>query len=188
MTLHQENQVRDAAPQRRLRGRAVPAEGDGGVFSETWFPVRLSSDVPARGVHGCDFLDGRVVVSRDRHGEIRVFGAYCLHVGADLSIGQVTDSGNIRCAFHGWEYDGGSGRCAYLPSGDPVPPRASLYRFPAVERYGIVFAFNGLEPRFSIPDFDHPEDSLVLRSGTFPDRFSVDSWVSRFMGHLREHP
>jgi len=177
VTTSQEDKARDAAPQRRLRGREIPAEGDGGVFSETWFPVCLSSDVPARGVHGCDFLDGRVIVSRDRHGEVRVFSAYCLHVGADLSIGQVTDSGNIKCAFHGWEYDGGSGKCAHLPSGDPVPSRASLYRFPTVERYGIVFAFNGPEPRFSIPDFDRPEASLVLRSGTFPDRFSVDPWV-----------
>lgn len=162
-------------PLERLRGRPLPVEGEGGLFSEGWYPVCLAEEVPDDGIHGAPFLGGRVIVFRAQDRSIRVLSAYCMHVGADLAAGEKTAAG-VRCGFHGWEYDG-EGRCVALASGDPLPPRAKLYRFHAQEKFGIVFAHNGEEPLYELPSFPHPDDEIVVRAGSLPDLFPVDPWV-----------
>jgi nitrite reductase/ring-hydroxylating ferredoxin subunit len=154
----------------------VPAEGDGG-YSVTWWPVCLSAEVEPGKVRGVDFLGGRVVAMRDAAGTAHVLSAYCPHVGADLCNGEVIE-GTIRCAFHHWRYDAG-GRCVATGTGDPPPPTARLFKFPTVERYGIVWAFNGIEATWALPDlFPHADDELVLTCGYYPDEdFPIDAWV-----------
>src|SRR5688572_14597916 len=63
----------------------VPAEGDGGVFSQSWFPICLAEQLAPGQVRGERFLDGKVVVYRTSDGIAHVVSAYCPHVGADLS-------------------------------------------------------------------------------------------------------
>ena len=166
--------VAPATP-RRMLGVRLPPEGEGGLFSQSWFPICMSKDVERGQVKGYDFLDGRVIVMRGEDGVARVMSAYCPHLGADLSVGQVIGD-TVRCAFHHWQYDGG-GRCVRTAVGDPAPPTARLFRFPTVERYGIVFAFNGEEPLFELPTFDHPDDELLWYSECYPTDFPVDPWV-----------
>ncbi|WP_241838179.1 hypothetical protein [Streptomyces sp. CB03234] len=60
--------------------------------------------------------------------------------------------------------------------GDPVPPRARLFRFPTVERYGIVWAFNGEEPLFELPELPYPDDELVVRRSML-DEMPVEPWL-----------
>jgi nitrite reductase/ring-hydroxylating ferredoxin subunit len=165
----------DGSPTRPVRGRAIPSEGEGGRFSQSWFPICLSSDVEPGHVRGYDFLDGRVVVFRDAGGEARVLSAYCPHLGADLSVGDVVD-GHLRCAFHHWLYDG-DGRCVATGVGDRPPPAARLFRFPTVEKHGLVWAFNGEHPTWQIPDFPVPAADLVSKTVAFPDLMPVDPWV-----------
>jgi phenylpropionate dioxygenase-like ring-hydroxylating dioxygenase large terminal subunit len=75
-------QPHDSAPTGRRRFvNPVPLEGEDGVFSQTWYPICRSSDVPVGRLLGVDFLDGRVVVFRGRNGVARVMSAYCPHVG-----------------------------------------------------------------------------------------------------------
>src|SRR5262245_41163179 len=110
----------------------IPAEGENGLFSQSWFPLCKSQDVQPGQVIGRNFLDGRVVVLRGADGRARVLSAYCPHLGADLATGSVIGE-NLRCAFHHWEYDG-SGRCVRTGIGDPPPPGARLFEFPVLER------------------------------------------------------
>nr|WP_308207222.1 Rieske 2Fe-2S domain-containing protein [Mycolicibacterium pulveris] len=70
------------------RPKTMPKEGEGG-FSQCWYPVALSSEVSKGQLIGCEFLDGRVVVYRGDDGQVRVQSAYCRHLGADLSVGEV---------------------------------------------------------------------------------------------------
>ena len=136
----------------------VPAEGVGG-FTQSWFPVCYSVDVGNEKVIGREFLDGRIVIARDAAGQARVFSAYCAHLGVDLMHGLVR-GGTLRCPFHHWEYDA-AGRCVKTGSGDPAPPRARLFAFPTAERYGVVFAFNGDTPSWSLPDLHISLDEAV---------------------------
>jgi len=160
---------------RRVVGRSIPAEGEGGVFSQSWFPLCLASEVPPGKVLGVDFLDGRVVVFRGASGAVQVLSAYCPHLGADLSVGEVQGD-SIRCAFHHWQYDQ-DGLCTKTGVGDPPPPGACLFKFPTAEKYGLIWAFNGETPLFDLPEFPYPEEELVMQIEAFETVLPVDPWV-----------
>ena len=153
----------------------IPAEGEDGLFRQSWYPICLSSEVGAGSVIGRGFLDGRVVIFRTGEGAPQVMSAYCPHLGADLSIGKVV--GNVvQCAFHHWQYDA-SGSCVKTGIGDPPPAGAKLFKFPAVERWGIVWVFNGETPLFELPELPFAEDELEIRTYKYPRPFACDPWV-----------
>jgi phenylpropionate dioxygenase-like ring-hydroxylating dioxygenase large terminal subunit len=160
---------------RRQLGAPIPAEGEDGLFSETWFPICLSRELESGKPVGADFLDGRVVAFRTTAGRPCVMSAYCAHLGADLSVGDVIDD-TIRCAFHHWCYDS-DGACISTKVGDPPPPGACLFRFPVCERYGIIFAYNGESPSFEVPEFPIPDDDLMIKTSVIPGTLPVDPWV-----------
>lgn len=167
----------DSIPVTERRRRVsikVPNEGDGGLFSESWFPIALSDEVPAGALVGKDFLDGRVVIYRGEDGVVRGQSAYCAHLGADLSVGAVVGN-NIRCAFHRWEY-GPDGMCARTADNTWPPPRAALYTFPVQERFGIIWIYNGPEPRFDLFDFEYPDEELLFEPFVGAP-YPCDPWV-----------
>ena len=86
----------------RPRSKPIPGEGQDGLFTESWFPVCMSSELSVGRVIGRSFLDGRVAIFRGEDGVARVFSAYCPHLGADLAAGKVVGN-RIQCGFHLWE-------------------------------------------------------------------------------------
>ena len=134
-------------------------EGESG-FSQCWYPVATSSEVPDGGVFGTDFLDGRVVVYRGEDQVARVVSAYCPHMGADLAEGDVVGN-EVRCAFHHWQFNG-EGQCMRTGVGDPPPAGARLFSFPTVEHYGLIWAFNGNEPLYELPKISPPGDKPMI--------------------------
>ena len=165
-------------PQRtpaRLRGAPVPAEGADGLFTESWFPLCLSSEVAQGQVVGRTFLDGRVVIYRGEDGCANVMSAYCPHLGADLAVGAVVGN-TIRCAFHHWEFDD-QGACLRTGIGDPAPPNACLFKFPSVEKFGLIWAFNGANPWWDIPEFPVAESELAIDVRYDVPTYPVDPWV-----------
>jgi nitrite reductase/ring-hydroxylating ferredoxin subunit len=165
------------ALERRKRPEATrpPAEGEDGLFSLSWHPICLSTDLERGQVKGFDFLDGRIVVMRGEDGVAQTLSAYCPHLGADLCVGNVIGN-TLRCAFHHWQYDG-SGKCVKTASGDPPPPTARLFHFPTIERYGVIFAFNAEQPLFDLPVFPFPEEDLLIRAERYEEQLPVDPWV-----------
>jgi hypothetical protein len=80
-----------------------------------------------------------------------VLDAHCSHLGADLGRGHVVGD-CIQCPFHGWEY-GVDGRCTRIPAQSKVPAFARQTAYPAIERHGALFFFNGRRPLFPLPFF-----------------------------------
>jgi nitrite reductase/ring-hydroxylating ferredoxin subunit len=156
----------------------MPAEGEGGVFTQSWFPVALASEVVPGQILGVDFLDGKIVVFRAPDGTARAMSAYCPHVGADLSVGRIVD-GRLQCAFHHWEYDS-DGFCVKTGIGDPPPKSACLFLFPVQERFGIIWVFNGEEPLFDLPTLPYADDELVMAAYRFGHTLHCDPWVFEF--------
>jgi nitrite reductase/ring-hydroxylating ferredoxin subunit len=132
----------------------IPEEGDGGVYSQSWFVICMSSELEPGQVLGRDFLGGRVVAYRDTDGVPHVVSAYCPHMGADLACGRVSGK-EIVCAFHEWSF-GAGGKCTRTGIGEPAPPHARVFSFPVREKYGLVWAFNGEKPLWDLPDFNPP--------------------------------
>ncbi len=159
----------------RANKTLMPTEGDDGLYTQSWFPMCLSAELKPGEVLGRDFLGGRVVVVRGANGDVSVMSAYCPHVGADLSVGDVCGN-NIRCAFHHWQYDL-QGNCVETGSGDRAPSHARLFRFPTRERFGLVWAFNGVEPLFDLPDFDLPDEELEFLAEDNME-LGIDPWVA----------
>lgn len=159
----------------RPRSKPIPAEGDGGLFSESWFPICMSKELPQGKIIGRSFMDGRVVTFRGDDGIARVFSAYCPHVGADLAAGQVVEN-RMQCGFHKWEFNT-DGWCEKTGLGEPPPKTACLYKFHSVEKFGLVWAFNGAEPWWEIPDYPMPEEDLAFLVDYDVPALPVDPWV-----------
>ena len=158
-----------------VRNKAIPAEGEDGLFRQSWYPICLSADVAKGQVVGRTFLDGKIVVFRGDDGIANVMSAYCPHVGADLSVGRVAGN-NVQCAFHHWEYDG-SGQCVKTGIGDPPPKAACLFKFPSVERWGIIWAFNGETPLFELPHLGYEESEMIWGNYSLTEPLKCDPWV-----------
>src|SRR5690349_9526403 len=118
-------------------------------FHRSWYPLCLSAELAAGNAIGRDFLGTRVVAWRDASGKPVVQSAWCPHLGADLSVGQVVE-GRLRCAYHHWSFDG-SGACAHIAAGDKIPSAARIFTYPVEEKWGLVWAFNGETPDFEVP-------------------------------------
>ena len=163
-------------PIKKRAVQPIPHEGDDGVYSQTWWPVCLSSDVEKGQVIGRELMNGRVIVFRGEDGDVSVMSAYCAHVGADLSVGEVVGN-TIRCAFHHFAYDH-SGKCVSTGMGEPPPPSACVFKFPTAERHGVIWAFNREEPLFDMWSFTYPDDEIVVAAEVSHwGGFEVDLWV-----------
>lgn len=148
----------------------------GQAHHQNWYAVALSEEVQPHAVLGKDFLNGRVAVYRKRNGEPVVLTSRCPHMGADLSLGDVIDD-QLRCTYHHFCFaeDGG---CTSVPAGNRVPRSARVFSYPCVEKFGLIWAFNGEEPLFPPPDvrgFSCEELSWRVRR---TDVFSVAPFVN----------
>ena len=161
---------------------------DAAGFHQSWFPLALARELSAGQVMGRDFLGTRVILYRDAAGRPIVQSAYCPHLGADLSVGQLVD-GRIRCAYHHWRFDS-AGVCVDIPTGDKIPPGARIGTYPSAEAWGLVWAFNGKEPTFAVPRIpDVVEERELVYETHFRGTRALDPWVSVSNGvdfqHLR---
>lgn len=146
------------------------------LFLRNWNPLMLAADLVSGEIRGIDFLGSRVIVYRDKAGAPVVQTAYCPHLGADLSGGEIIE-GEVRCPYHHWRF-ASDGRCSVIPSINSRPPRvARIYNYPAAERWGIIWAFNGEDPLYDIPEFpDVSEDEMIFRPYHHGLR-NVEAWI-----------
>ncbi len=143
---------------------------------QTWYAVALAEEVKPGAVIGKDFLNGRVAVYRRASGDPVVVTSRCPHLGADLSLGKVIGD-DLRCTYHHFCF-GPTGDCTSIPSADRIPPGAKIFSYPCVERFGLIWAFNGETPLFPPPDArDFAHENLVTRTRK-TDIFSVAPWIN----------
>jgi nitrite reductase/ring-hydroxylating ferredoxin subunit len=144
-----------------------------------WFVVAYSHELQPGDVKPVYFFGRELVVFRtqppdgdgdgdgdrggDDDGAARVVDAYCAHLGANLAVGGKVDGAGIRCPFHGFCYDGASGRCIDIPysESEHIPSRARIRAFPTLERNGMIWAWHHLEggaPFYDVPEVPEFED------------------------------
>lgn len=108
-----------------------------------------------------------VVLYRGADGAPRLIDAYCAHLGAHIGVGGRVEDGCIRCPFHGWLYDGDSGRCQEIPYGnmDRIPSQARVRAYPCVERNQMIWAWHHAEegpPFYEVPEVPELDDDEWL--------------------------
>jgi phenylpropionate dioxygenase-like ring-hydroxylating dioxygenase large terminal subunit len=144
---------------RREKGKRFPFPVPNG-----WFVVAESRELAPGEVKSLYAFGRDLVLFRTETGEPRMIDAYCPHLGAHIGTGGRVDGDGIRCPFHGWRYDGASGRCTDIPYAKDarIPPGARVRTYPMVERNQMIWAWHHLEggrPFYEVPvvpEFDDP--------------------------------
>lgn len=129
-------------------------------YPSGWFAVARSDELPKGGVLPLHYFGQDLVLFRTEDGEARLSGAYCPHLGAHLGYGGKVEGQNIRCPFHGWCFDGPSGRCVEVPFASKIPPRARIQTLTVRELDGMVMAYRelgGAPPHWEVPSV-HSEE------------------------------
>jgi len=130
-----------------------------------WFIVAESAELALGEVRALYYFDRDLVLFRGEDGTASVLDAHCKHLGANLSVGGKVEGACIRCPFHGWRWEGATGKCNDIPYGDAtrVPPKARTRSYPTIERNQMIWVWfhaEGGEPFYEVPDvpeFSDPE-------------------------------
>lgn len=155
-------------------------------YHQNWYAICKSSELKTGSIVGRDFLDNKVIAYRGANGKAQVLSAYCSHIGADLSIGDVVGN-EVRCPFHHWQYNQ-DGICTKIPAGCKIPERARQRAFPTAEKWGLVWAFNGETPLFDVPGVrGYEEDEILYRVKEYEGGFPVSPWVLICNSHDYQH-
>ncbi len=106
-----------------------------------WHPVCTLDELDATtgGVLGVRLLGQDLAIARLAPDRVSAMVDRCPHRSTRLSVGRV-DRGAVRCAYHGWRWDG-AGRCVEIPSAPltPIPARFCQRAFSAEVDYGLVW-------------------------------------------------
>jgi 5,5'-dehydrodivanillate O-demethylase oxygenase subunit len=127
----------------------------GELLRRYWYPVAATCELRRKPIKAVKLLGEQLVLFRDATGRLGLLEERCPHRGTSLAYGLVDEEG-IRCAYHGWKFDG-AGRCLELPAEPPetkLRQRIQARSYKVEELGGLVFAYLGPEPAPLLPRFD----------------------------------
>ncbi|CAE7935993.1 PAO [Symbiodinium necroappetens] len=132
---------------RSLKDHAATAiDGTTAIYAHAWYPLCFTGTTDQSRPHCIDVCGASVVFW---HNGDRWFAALdeCPHRAARLSEGRIRENGDIECPYHGWSFEGKTGRCSRIPQAESEADRmressrACTTVLPAEERHGLLFAW-----------------------------------------------
>ena len=124
----------------------------GRLLRRFWQPVAVSRELAPGKARTLKIMGETLTLYRGASGRAYLVGGRCAHRLTLLHSGWVVGE-EIRCMYHGWQYDG-AGRCTLRPAeGDDGPPPVTIASYPVEEYHGLVFAWlgAGAPPAFALP-------------------------------------
>jgi phenylpropionate dioxygenase-like ring-hydroxylating dioxygenase large terminal subunit len=139
------------------------AEGEARIYRSLrhfWHPVAYSRDLGDEPMP-VTLMGQRLVVVR-LAGEVCVFDDLCAHRGSALSIGTVLDGCELQCPYHGWRYNS-AGECVLAPHRPDLAGhlRASVRKYQAADRYGLIWTCLVDEPHYPLPEYSEWDDPTL---------------------------
>ncbi|HZJ27660.1 MAG TPA: Rieske 2Fe-2S domain-containing protein [Acidimicrobiia bacterium] len=122
-----------------------------------WFVVAEGRSLDPGQVTSQHVFGRDVVLYRADDGAPHMIDAYCAHLGAHIGAGGRVEGTCIRCPFHGWLFEGDTGKCAEIPYGDldHIPTKARVRAYPCLERNNMIWAWHHGEekpPFYEVPE------------------------------------
>lgn len=138
------------------------------MLTDHWYAVTTSSELGAKPV-GLRRLARDLVLWRTPDGQACCAVDACPHRGAALSRGRL-HKGCLECPYHGLRFEG-QGACVAVPAHPDaaIPPALHLSTLPVREAHGLVWVFNGQDPKVDIPWDTAFETALKAEGGVFVD-------------------
>ncbi|MGK5079307.1 Rieske 2Fe-2S domain-containing protein [Janthinobacterium sp. HLX7-2] len=134
----------------------------GRLLRKFWQPVALGESVEVGGAIALLIMGEELTLYRGDSGALHLVGGRCAHRRTLLHTGWVVGE-EIRCIYHGWQFDG-KGACVKRPAeANNGMPRTQIPAYPVKEYMGLVFAYMG---EGEAPEFDLPRKLLLERDGT----------------------
>lgn len=143
-------------------------------FENYWYPVVRAGEV-RRKPKAVRLLGRDIVLFRDA-GTLFALEDRCPHRGVKLSLGSCSyaGSGTISCPYHGWTFDGASGRlvAAIMDGPDaPITRKVTIRHYPVQEFAGLIWLWPGeMEPA----DLESELPQFIGRQDTF---FSISMYT-----------
>ena len=111
-----------------------------------WYPVALASEVTGAAPRAVRCAGRQIVLFRDTDRVARALEDRCAHRRAPLSLGKIMSDGLLACPYHGWRYEGATGRCRVIPNlaaHEAVPSIFRVEHFAISERGPFLYLWSG---------------------------------------------
>jgi nitrite reductase/ring-hydroxylating ferredoxin subunit len=138
----------------RLKKGSMIAFPTNSRYPTGWFQVGWSDELACGEVREVQYFGKQLVFWRGESGELYALDAYCLHNGANLGVRGSVAGEDIRCPWHGWQWDG-DGRNTLIPYGDQgCKPNLKIQSWAIRDYYGAIMIWHdlaGREPIWVLP-------------------------------------
>src|ERR1700739_1257375 len=85
------------------------------MADDVWWPLALTEEVTSAKPIGVVCAGEPIALFRNASGVACAVADACPHRRVPLSLGKII-GGDLRCAYHGWTFDGVSGACTAIPN------------------------------------------------------------------------
>ncbi len=136
------------------------------TYANGWYQIAFSEEMQSGQLLTFHYFGRELVGYRGDDQQVRVFDAYCPHMGAHVGKGGKVDGNSVSCPFHKWKFDG-EGKCSEISYAKKIPPLARLQMYRVCEKNGMVWIYF------------HNEKRSPLREVEPQQEFSTGDW-SRF--------
>ena len=152
-----------------------------GRFPTGWFQVGWSDELPPGACKPLRYFNQDIVLWRSASGKLNALDAFCLHLGANLGVNGSVCGEDIKCPWHGWQWNG-EGHNTLIPYS--VQERKEHLRikvWQVRERYGCILIWHdGLDRD---PLWDPPVIDELERSDLYPITSDM-----RVLHRIKAHP
>jgi len=111
------------------------------TYPRGWFKLMNSDDLKPGDIKQVEALGQHFAVFRGRDNKkVAVLDAFCIHLGANLTVGGKVEGDCVQCPFHLWEWNT-EGKCTKIPYQKQIPERAQQPTYPSMEYYGLILVY-----------------------------------------------
>ena len=143
-----------------------PFRDDNIFLRDAWYVVAMAHEI-AGGPLQRTIMNKAVVIYRGESGVVRAMHGLCPHRNFPLGFHGRVVGDAIRCKYHGFAFDGESGKVVDIPSTSQTPPKFCQQVYPVVERGPWIWIWPG------DPGRADPEAIPSLETMKMDDRYAV---------------